>query len=129
METKEYFEKVMQDFNQHRNGRSLCKYCQDEGIDYKWLQEYKRTYPNEKKPVQESEPDPQSLFLWPSKRRRPNPSHDAAGNIAFMYSLYESCKMNDIDFGEYVEDILKRMMNGDDDYKSMIPCYYTPGKK
>lgn len=51
METKEYFEKVMQDFNQHRNGRSLRKYCQDEGIDYKWLQEYKRTYPNETKPV------------------------------------------------------------------------------
>ena len=39
--------------------------------------------------------------------------------LAFMYSLYESCKMNDIDFGEYVEDILTRMMNGDDD----------PGKK
>ena len=56
-------------------------------------------------------------------------SHDAAINIAFMYSLYESCKMNDIDFGEYVEDILTRMMNGDDDYRSMIPCYYTPGKK
>ena len=60
-------------------------------------------------------------------------SHDAAQNIAFMYSLYESCKMNDIDFGEYVEDILtrmmNRMMNGDDDYRSMIPCYYTPGKK
>ncbi len=36
METKEYFEKVMQDFNQHRNGRSLRKYCQDEGINYKW---------------------------------------------------------------------------------------------
>ena len=62
METKEYFEKVMQDFNQHRNGRSLRKYCQDEGIDYKWLQEYKRTYPNETKPVQESEPDPQSFI-------------------------------------------------------------------
>ena len=28
--------------------------------------------------------------------------------------------MNDIDFGEYVEDILTRMMNGDDDYRSMI---------
>ena len=38
METKEYFEKVMQEYNQHRNGRSLRKYCQDEGIDYKWLQ-------------------------------------------------------------------------------------------
>ena len=72
METKEYFEKVMQDFrsamplgsskNQHRNGRSLRKYCQDEGIDYKWLQEYKRTYPNETKPVQKSEPEPQSFI-------------------------------------------------------------------
>ena len=62
METKEYFEKVMQGFNQHRNGRSLRKYCQDEGIDYKWLQEYKRTYPNETKPVQESEPGPQSFI-------------------------------------------------------------------
>ena len=49
--------------------------------------------------------------------------------LAFMYSLYESCKMNNIDFGEYVEDILTRMMNGDDDYRSMIPCYYTPSKK
>ena len=49
-------------------------------------------------------------------------SHEAAQNIAFMYSLYESCKMNDIDFGEYVEDILTRMMNGDNDYESMIPC-------
>ena len=44
METKEYFEKVMQDFNQNRKGRNLRKYCNDEGIDYKWLFEYKRTY-------------------------------------------------------------------------------------
>ena len=36
METKEYFEKVMQDFNQNRRGRNLRKYCSDEGIDYKW---------------------------------------------------------------------------------------------
>ncbi len=56
-------------------------------------------------------------------------SHDAAANIAFMYSLYESCKMNDIDFGEYVEDILTRMMNGDNDYRSMIPCNYEPNTK
>ena len=32
METKEYFEKVMQDFNQNRKGRNLRKYCNDEGI-------------------------------------------------------------------------------------------------
>ena len=44
METKEYFEQVMQDFNQNRKGRNLRKYCNDEGIDYKWLSEYKRTY-------------------------------------------------------------------------------------
>ncbi|WP_255453030.1 hypothetical protein [Parabacteroides sp. ZJ-118] len=40
METKEYFEKVMQDYNQHRTGRSLRKYCKDEGVDYAWLIEY-----------------------------------------------------------------------------------------
>ena len=34
MDSKAYFEKVMQDFNQFRNGRSLRKYCTDEGIDY-----------------------------------------------------------------------------------------------
>ena len=28
METKEYFEKVMQDFNQNRRGRNLRKYFQ-----------------------------------------------------------------------------------------------------
>ena len=37
METMEYFEKVMQDFNQNCRGRNLRKYCIDEGIDYKWL--------------------------------------------------------------------------------------------
>ena len=30
MESKEYFEKVMQDHNQNRKGRSLRKYCKDE---------------------------------------------------------------------------------------------------
>ena len=43
-ECEKYFEKVMQDFNQNRKGRNLRKYCNDEGIDYKWLSEYKRTY-------------------------------------------------------------------------------------
>ena len=62
METKEYFEKVMQEYNQHRNGRSLRKYCQDEGIDYKRLQEYKRSYPNEQRSERRSEPEPQSFI-------------------------------------------------------------------
>lgn len=42
METKEYFEKIMQDYNQHRKGCNLRKYCTDEGIDYKCLVEYKK---------------------------------------------------------------------------------------
>lgn len=36
MESKEYFEKVMQDYNQNRKGRSLRKYCKDEAVDYDW---------------------------------------------------------------------------------------------
>ena len=44
METREYFEKVMQEFNQHGNGRSLRKYCKMEGIDYNWLLKYKKSY-------------------------------------------------------------------------------------
>ena len=44
METREYFEKIMQDYNQNRNGRSLRKYCKDEAVDYNWLMEFKKTY-------------------------------------------------------------------------------------
>ena len=44
MESREYFEKVMQDYNQNRNGRSLHKYCKDEAVDYNWLMEFKKTY-------------------------------------------------------------------------------------
>ena len=51
-------------------------------------------------------------------------SHETAENLAFMYSLYESCKMNNLNFGRYIEDILTRMKDGDEDYLSMLPCYY-----
>ena len=44
MESKEYFEKVMQDYNQNRKGRSLRKYCKDETVDYDWLILYKKNY-------------------------------------------------------------------------------------
>ena len=44
METREYFEKVMQDYNQNRKGRSLRKYCKDEAVDYDWLIEFKKSY-------------------------------------------------------------------------------------
>ena len=44
MESKEYFEKVMQDYNQNRKGRSLCKYCKDEAVDHDWLIQSKKNY-------------------------------------------------------------------------------------
>ena len=32
--------------------------------------------------------------------------------IAFMFSLFESCKLNDINFGDYIEDILSDRWRG-----------------
>ena len=90
METREYFEKVMLDYNQNRKGRSLRKYCKEEAVDYDWL---------------------------------------GAENIAFMFSLFESCKLNDINFGDYIEDILTRLMEGEQDFMSLIPCNYNSNKK
>ena len=48
-----------------------------------------------------------------------------AENLAFMYSLYESCKMNNLSFGRYIEDILVRMKDEDKDYRAMLPCFYV----
>ena len=48
MDTNDYFEKDMQNFNLNPKGRSIRKYCQMESIDYKWLQKHKKTYPHGK---------------------------------------------------------------------------------
>lgn len=53
-------------------------------------------------------------------------SHFAAENIAFIYSLVESCKLNKIEFGEYIEDILTRFMNGEDADESFLPNHNNP---
>ena len=55
-------------------------------------------------------------------------SHDAAENISFIYSILESCKLNDISFGDYIEDVCTRIMQGDSNYESMLPCDYKPQK-
>lgn len=59
MDSKEYFEKVMQDYNQNRKGRSLRKYCKDEAVDYDWLIQYKKTYPLQEK----NQEQPQDAFI------------------------------------------------------------------
>ena len=63
------------------------------------------------------------------KNRLHTGSHKAAQNLAFMYSFYESCKMNNLNFGLYMEDILTRIMNGDKDNFAMLPCDYVPSCK
>ena len=69
MDSKAYFEKIMQDFNQFRNGRSLRKYCTDEGIDYNWLIKYKKEYPG-KRPEEQS-PSAPSAFIPLSVKDEP----------------------------------------------------------
>lgn len=53
-------------------------------------------------------------------------SHFAAQNIAFMFGLLESCKLNNINFGEYIEDILTRILFGEQVDQSFLPCNYEP---
>lgn len=48
-------------------------------------------------------------------------SHAAAENLAFMYSLEESCKMNGLDFGDYIEYVMERMVAGERDARSLLP--------
>ena len=48
-------------------------------------------------------------------------SHKGAENLVFMYSLEESCKMNGLDFGIYIEYVLERMVAGDRDARSLLP--------
>ena len=45
IESKEYFEKIMHDYNQNGKGISLRKYCKNEAVDDNWLVEFRKTYP------------------------------------------------------------------------------------
>ena len=56
-------------------------------------------------------------------------SHKAAKNIAFMFGLLESCKLNDINFGIYIKDVLTRIMYGEYDDDTFIPYGYVPRYK
>jgi len=52
-------------------------------------------------------------------------SHFAAQNISFMFGLLESCKLNKVNFGEYIEDILTRILHGEEVDASFLPCDYV----
>ena len=42
-----------------------------------------------------------------------------------MFGLYESCKLNNVDFGHYMEDILTRIVNGVEIDESFITSNYV----
>ena len=80
METREYFEKVMQDYNQNRNGRSLRKYCKDEAVNYNWLMEFKKTY-SASKPVEQ-----QSFISLSLEEETPKPQKYESKTV-FLLSM------------------------------------------
>ena len=54
-------------------------------------------------------------------------SEDAAENSAFIFSLIESCKLNDIDPQDYLKHLLECILHGKDcDKKALLPCFYKP---
>ena len=46
-------------------------------------------------------------------------------NHFFMFGLLESCKLNKVNFGEYIEDILTRILCGEEVDASFLPCDYV----
>ena len=42
-----------------------------------------------------------------------------------MFGLLESCKLNKVNLGEYIEDILTRILCGEEVDASFLPCDYV----
>lgn len=54
-------------------------------------------------------------------------SEDAAENSAFIFSLIESCKLNDIAPQEYLKHLFECILHGKEcDKKALLPCFYKP---
>ena len=54
-------------------------------------------------------------------------SEAAAENSAFIFSLIESCKLNDIDPQDYLKHLFECVLHsGDYDKKALLPCFYKP---
>ena len=52
-------------------------------------------------------------------------SESSAADTAFMYSVIESCRHNDIDPGKYISYLLDKLKSAHegDDLTSLLPCY------
>ena len=54
-------------------------------------------------------------------------SESSAADNAFMYSVIESCKLNDMDPGKYLRHLLNKLKSHreGDDLRNLLPCYCT----
>lgn len=54
-------------------------------------------------------------------------SEDAAENSAFVFSLIESYKLNDINPQDYLKHLFECILYGKDcNKKDLLPCFYKP---
>lgn len=54
-------------------------------------------------------------------------SEDAAENSAFIFSLIESCKLNDIAPQDYLKHLFECILHGKVcDKTDLLPCFYKP---
>lgn len=51
-------------------------------------------------------------------------SEDAAENAAFMFSVTESCRLNNINPVNYLEMIFTKIRDGETATQALLPCYY-----
>ena len=49
--------------------------------------------------------------------------------VAIYLTFVETCKLNEIDFGIYIEDVLTRIMYGEHVGDTFLPCGYVPRYK
>ena len=57
-------------------------------------------------------------------------NEDAAGNSAFIFSLIESCKLNDIAPQDYLKHLFERILHGKDrDKKVLLSCFINRNVK
>ena len=42
-----------------------------------------------------------------------------------MILYMKAARVNTLNYGRYIDDILTRMKEGDKDYRAMLPCFYV----
>ncbi len=127
---------ALRHYSRYGRGRSMRKFCEDEGYDYWKFCRYARSEWPAMKRVLESGDVEISNNISEQTVRKLKMNLRNAGNIgsessaadnAFMYSVIESCRLNDIDPGKYLRHLLNSLKShrDGDDLTGLLPCYCT----